>query len=356
MNKPLVSVIVPAYNEAEIIQRNLGVIVEYMESLGGSYDWELIVVNDGSTDATGSLADEFAGWHEGVRVLHHTINFQLGQALRYAIAESRGDLVVTFDCDLSYDVDHIGRMLTELTTSKAKIVIASPYVEEGRTSNIPFMRRVMSRWANRLLGLTAKGRLTTITGMVRAYDGPFLRSLNLKAMDAEINPEIIYKSQLLRAHITEIPAHLDWTFVETGGRRRKSNARVRRGVASSSLVAFIFRPFAFFIIPGLILLLLSFYTLMWAAIRVGEQLGDADNFSRAVAAAFDAAPHTFIVGGIALIAALQLLSLGIVAMQSKRYFEELFHLGTAIRRHQLGFPGSGRPEGARSEQEAHSGT
>ena len=47
--------------------------------------------------------------------------------------------------------------------------------------------------------------------MVRAYDGPFVRSLNLKAMGPEINAEILYKAQILRARVVEVPAHLDWS-------------------------------------------------------------------------------------------------------------------------------------------------
>jgi hypothetical protein len=52
-----------------------------------------------------------------------------------------------------------------------------------------------------------------------------------------------------------------------------------------------------------------------------------------VAAAYADRPHAFIIGGIAFIVAFQFLSLGFIAVQNKRYFEELFHLGTAISRH-----------------------
>ena len=53
--------------------------------------------------------------------------------------------------------------------------------------------------------------------MVRVYDGRFLRSLDLRSMDTEINTEIVYKAQILHARIVEIPAHLDWSFASTGG-------------------------------------------------------------------------------------------------------------------------------------------
>ena len=59
------------------------------------------------------------------------MNFRLGQALRYAFGQSKGDYVVTFDSDLSYSVDHIGRLLDALSEQHARIVVASP-VHEGR--------------------------------------------------------------------------------------------------------------------------------------------------------------------------------------------------------------------------------
>lgn len=169
--KPFVSIVTPAYNEAPIIEQNLGQLCEYMESLEDEYCWELIVVNDGSTDETGDLVEAFAKTRHNLHVLHHMYNFRLGQALRYAFNNCKGDYVVTMDLDLSYSPDHIGRLLAEIRKTRAKIVIASPYMKGGKVSNVPWLRKAFSRWANRFLSFTITkdnltGRLTTITGMV----------------------------------------------------------------------------------------------------------------------------------------------------------------------------------------------
>ena len=71
----------------------------HLHTLDEQYAWELVVVDDGSTDETGAIADAFAASRPEVRVLHHKINFNLGQALRYAFGTCRGDYVVTLDCD-----------------------------------------------------------------------------------------------------------------------------------------------------------------------------------------------------------------------------------------------------------------
>jgi glycosyltransferase involved in cell wall biosynthesis len=337
---PFVSVVVPAYNEVDLIENSLTRLTEYMATIEDTYPWEIVVVDDGSTDGTGEAADRFADAHDNVRVLHHFENFQLGQALRFAFANCRGDVVVTIDCDLSYSPDHIGRLLDAITVTRAKIVIASPYMKGGTVRQVPFVRRLASRWANRFLSLTAKEDLHTVTGMVRAYDRRFLRTLNLKAMDMEVNTEIIYKAQLLRAKIVEIPATLDWSFREGIGQSRRSTMRLVRSTASSMFTGFLFRPFMFFILPGLVLFALSAYVLAWAAVRIWGRYwevggGFADRVSAAVHQAYLAAPHTFIVGGLMLVVSIQLLSLGVLSLQSKRYFEELFHLNTSIHRRLL---------------------
>jgi glycosyltransferase involved in cell wall biosynthesis len=336
--KPLVSMVLPAYNEAAIIRKNLAEVCEYMQTLEDEYRWELIVVNDGSTDETGELAEEFAKNFTNVHVLHHFVNFHLGQALRYGFSHCRGNYVVTLDIDLSYSPDHVKKLLDTIRNTRAKIVIASPYAKGGKITNVPWLRRIMSIWANRFLSLTAKGKLSTLTGMVRAYDRIFLNSLNLKAMDYEINPEIIYKAQLLRARITEIPANLDWSFRKGSGSSRRSSMKIIRNIMSSLFSGFIFRPFMFFILSGLGFLLISLYPIFWALFHTYVQFQNLPQsaeyidagISAAVRLAFQQSPHSFLVGGIFVMVGIQLFSLGILALQNKRYFEEMFHLSSSI--------------------------
>jgi glycosyltransferase involved in cell wall biosynthesis len=338
--KPSTSIVIPAYNEEALIEKNLIRLYRYLETLNHEFEWEIIIVNDGSTDRTGEIAESFAKLHDNVYVLHHFVNFHIGQCFRFAFNHCRGDYVVTMDLDLSYSPQHIGKLLNTIRDSKAKIVIASPYMKGGKITNIPWLRRKCSIWANRFLSLSAQGKISTLTGMVRAYDRRFITSLNLKAMDYEINPEIIYKAQLLRARIIEIPAHLDWSFQKSTGKKRKSSMRITRGVASNLLSGFMFRPFMFFIIPGLALMLPTFY-MLWLIIKytvksmlvMPESFGPLNyRIGAAVAQAFEIAPHTFIVAGISLLVAIQLISLGILSLQNKRYFEEMFHLGSNINK------------------------
>jgi len=338
--KPFVSIVVPAYNEASIVEKNLGEICEYMKTLENEYRWELIFVDDGSTDGTGEIAEAFARKRENVHILHHIFNFRMGQALRFAFNNLKGDYVVTLDMDLSYSPDHIERMLKKIRETRAKIVIASPYMKGGKVSNVSWIRKVLSAGANRFLSLSAKGKISTVTGMVRTYDRRFLKMLDLRAMDTDINQETIYKAQLLGARIEEIPAHLDWGSKSDGAKRRRSSIRILKSIFSCLFGGFVFRPGTFLMLPGFFLVLLSFYPLTWALIhtvnfykKVPPSVGFFDlRLSEAIAGAFRLSPHSFIIGGFTLMLGIQLVSLGILALQNKRYFEDLFHLSTMIQR------------------------
>lgn len=337
--RPLVSLLLPAFNEAAVLESNLSVLCRYMRQLEKDYRWEVILVNDGSRDNTGVLAEAFSKSEPRVTVVHHPTNFGLGQALKTGFNHSLGDYVVVLDLDLSYSPEHIERLLSKIRETRAKIVVASPYTEGGAISNVPWLRRTMSVWANRFLSLAAPGQLSTLTGMVRAYDGPFVRSLNLRAMGMDVNPEAIYKAMLLRGRIEEIPAHLDWHLQNAVGKKRSSSMRMLRQIVATLLSGFIFRPFMFFILPGLALFAFAAYVNVWMVVHFFRQYQALtapswflDRASAAVGAAYSQFPHTFIVGLGSLMLSIQLISLGILALQSKGYFEEIFHLGSTLYR------------------------
>lgn len=336
-SKRSVSLVIPGYNEEALIVRNLTRICEYMKGLEDKYEWELIFVNDGSLDQTGDLADTFAATNPGVKVLHHLANMNLGNALKTGFSHVSGEFTITLDLDLSYAPGHISELLATLTTTGADVVIASPYMKGGRVTAVPFMRAIMSKWVNRFMRVASQEKFHTYTSMVRGYRTEFLHKLNLKARDYEICPEILYKSMILRGRIVEIPAHLDWTEQNQLAGKRTSGMRVLKTFFSGLMAGFIFRPYIFFLIGGGILLVLALYLIGYIFYFVFNAMPDVvigpqtidDRFSLAIKLIYQQRPHLFFVGGITMLAALQVLSLGFLSLQSKRYFEELFHLSSS---------------------------
>lgn len=334
-DKFLVSIVLPAFNEAAILREHLEILCKYLEEKDSAYDWEIVIVNDGSTDETGSIAEAFSEDRENIRVVHHKRNYGLGQALKFGMSHTRGDYIVTMDIDLSYAPEHICELVNAWQTTHARLVLASPYMKGGKISNVPLLRKILSIGANKFLATVAHGGLSTLTCMVRGYDGEFGRDLVLRGTGMEIMPETIYKSMIMRAGIEQIPAHLDWSL-QAKQAGRKSSMQILRHMLSTVLSGFVFRPFMFFIVPGLLLLTFSLWVNTWMVIHFFDALqvvppdAGTDNISWAIAAAYRDYPHTFIVGLLSLMVSIQLISLGILALQSKSYFEEVYYLGSII--------------------------
>ncbi len=336
--RPLVTLILPAFNEAAVLEENVGIIERHLRTLESRYRFEIVIVNDGSRDETGEIGELLAGQYSNLRMLHHPTNFGLGQAFKTGFANSRGDYVVTMDVDLSYGPEHIEAMLEKIIATRAKLVLASPYMEGGRLTNVPAKRKFFSIWGNRFLRMFARGNASTITCMVRAYDGPFIRALALRSLGMDVMPETVYKTMVLRGRIEQVPAHLDWSRQIAAGPQRQSSMRILRHIFSTILSGFLFRPFMFLVLPGLVLLLFSMWVNAWMIVHffqafLGPETADAaDRVSAAVSLAYQRYPHTFLVGLLSLMLAVQLVGLGAIALQAKNYFEELFHQGSVLRR------------------------
>jgi glycosyltransferase involved in cell wall biosynthesis len=337
--KSLVSIILPVYNEAAILVNSIETFYNYIISLEPKYTWEIIIVNDGSTDESGKLADEMASKYPIIKVFHHVINLNLGNALKTGFANSNGEYVISMDIDQSYSVDHIMRLLQTIETTHADIVLASPYMKGGKVTAVPFTRKIMSKWVNWLMMISSQEKYHTFTCMVRAYRGDFIRQLNLKTKDYEINPEIIYKAMILRARIIEIPAHLDWSFQNKAGEKRVSGLHINKGIRSGLMASFIFRPYRYFLGFGLFIFFIFLYIFVWLLINIHRAYATTvttgsyfdERFSMAVANVFRERQYAFLIGGFVFIVALQFFSTGFLSLQNKRYFEELFHLNSSVK-------------------------
>jgi hypothetical protein len=312
------SVLVPAFNESGTVGNSLLLIADTLERHSDQRSWEIVVVDDGSVDGTGDEADS-AGAHLATRginvqVVRHVTNRGLGAALQTAFAASTGDVVVVVDCDLSYSPDHIPRLVDALVQAQAKVAIASPYMAGGNTVGVPKHIERRSRAANAFLSRAVHGYIETLTGMVRAYDGPFIRGLALKAPNTDINLEVIYKTMILRGRIVEIPAVLDWSGLEgRASRSRILDSRTRTAIYKTILDGVLFRPFVLFGIVGIVLIFVGLATGLVATLLPGPQIELA------------------VLGICTLTTGMMLCFAGLLSIQIKRCFEELFFLGARDR-------------------------
>jgi dolichyl-phosphate beta-glucosyltransferase len=142
----LLSLIIPAYNEAGRIGATITQVCAYFDQQ--PYDWELIVVVDGGPKSTAEEARAAVGTRPNVRVLEDEVNRGKGHAVRRGFLEARGDRVAFIDADLSLPIESVGGMMARFDAG-ADVVIASRTAPGSRVEGAPpAMRDLMSRVFN----------------------------------------------------------------------------------------------------------------------------------------------------------------------------------------------------------------
>src|SRR4051812_24541864 len=127
----------PMWNEEEMILRTVGAARETGDELidtGDINDYEILIVDDASTDSTGLLADELAAANMRIRVVHHDVNRKLGGTIRTGFSEERGDVVLYTDADMPFDLADLGKALRLMHVYDADIVSAYRFDRTGEGS------------------------------------------------------------------------------------------------------------------------------------------------------------------------------------------------------------------------------
>jgi dolichol-phosphate mannosyltransferase len=247
-----VTVVIPAYNEGEAFGAALVSLADYFSlHKNGGYEFSYLIVDDGSSDETYAAAASFARWRKDVKVLRHEKNRGLGAALRTAFREVDTQIAVVLDADMSYTAATAMELIEVLERDHVSITLASPYMSGGDVRNVPLMRKVLSREANRVLSLATSGKLATLTCMVRAYRADALRLLEFRSNGMEAIPEMLLSAVRQRMRVTEVPATLQWSPARRmdSGRLRVSSLASRIGAIF--LMACRHRPSLWFAVPGL---------------------------------------------------------------------------------------------------------
>ncbi|WP_329047331.1 polyprenol monophosphomannose synthase [Amycolatopsis sp. NBC_01488] len=174
-----VLVVIPTYNERE----NLGPILDRLHKV--LPDVHVLVVDDGSPDGTGELADERAAANENVHVMHRTEKAGLGAAyiagFRWGLAREY-NTIVEMDADGSHAPEDLPRLLDAV--GDADLAIGSRYVPGGAVVNWPLKRQVLSRGANVYSQIALGMRTRDITAGFRAYRRPVLEKLALDEVNS----------------------------------------------------------------------------------------------------------------------------------------------------------------------------
>ena len=246
------------FNEADNAEATLSRVKEALAPFQGTF--ELIAVDDGSTDDTRTILESLSEIDGKVRVVSYPRNKGRGKALRAGFRAATGEIVVSIDADLSYDPHYIHDFLETLTgDTDVDFVLASPYMPGGGVKDVPFLRLWISKWGNRVLRLAMPNRIYTSTGIFRAYRREVLDSLELESDGKEIHLEILSKAIALGYRVKEVPAIL------TSRKKGTSKFKFKKTAASHLAFSFFEKPMIVFGLLGMLSLAAGFILGLYVA-------------------------------------------------------------------------------------------
>ena len=203
-----VSFLVPAYNEAATIVD----VLDRVDAL--DLEKQIVIVDDGSTDATGELVEQWRDGREGVVVVHQR-NCGKGAAIRAAIPHADGEIAVIQDADLEYDPVDVPALIEPIERGVADVVFGSR-LSGGRPQRAYlFWHLVGNRFLSLLTNVLFNTTISDVETGYKAFRIEVLRSLDLRQDDFGIEPEITAKVCKRKLRLYELPiAYYGRTYAE----------------------------------------------------------------------------------------------------------------------------------------------
>jgi len=197
-----ITILAPAYNEEAIIGKFINQVAPVLEK--NYKTWEVLIVNDGSTDQTEKRVKEFMdSYPDHITCITHPVNQGLGAGLETGFKNAKGNIIVTMDADCTQDANLIPR-LTEEISNDTGVVIASRYVKGGGMENVPPHRLLYSKLGNLFFRVLFVLPCRDISSGFRVYRKDIVKPLNHLSTGFEVQVDILRRIKQL-TQIKEYP-------------------------------------------------------------------------------------------------------------------------------------------------------
>lgn len=245
-----ITVGIPAFNE----EKNIAAIIVKLKKIADN----VIVCNDGSTDATGIIAEEL-----GAIVINHTKNQGYGAGIRSIFLKSKeieSDVLVTLDSDGQHDVDDIKKLIEPIENKKCDLVIGSRFLEDN-VKNVPNYRKIGINIITKVTNTTLKNKLTDSQSGYRAYNKKVISEIIPSEIGMGVSTEILIKASNKEFVIGEVPITVSY----------EGNTSTHNPVSHGTSVLFstlkftsIEHPLKFYGIPAAIFLIVGITFVVWS--------------------------------------------------------------------------------------------
>jgi dolichol-phosphate mannosyltransferase len=201
--------ILPTYNEAENIE---AIVAASGEALRGAAPegWRVLIVDDGSPDGTGEIADRLAGEHDWVQVLHRSEKNGIGPAylagFRHALDHGAG-YVMEMDSDFSHNPADLARLLATVYAG-ADLALGSRYVPGGGVTDWGLLRRFISQGGSTYARIVLGLRVKDLTGGFKCFRREVLEEIHFDGVRSQgyaFQVELTYRAVRAGFHVVEVP-------------------------------------------------------------------------------------------------------------------------------------------------------
>jgi glycosyltransferase involved in cell wall biosynthesis len=195
------SVVIPVYNESGTLEN----LIQRVSAVDYGCELEIVIVDDGSQDGSGDIAQSLSSRHGNLVFLRHEKNAGKGAALRTGFARASGDIVIVQDADLEYDPREIPSLIELILDDIADVVFGSRFLARGPHRVLYYKHYLANRMLTTLSNLLTNLNLTDIEVCYKAFRREVLESIRIEEERFGFEPEITAKVAKGNWRIYEVP-------------------------------------------------------------------------------------------------------------------------------------------------------
>ena len=199
------TVVIPACNEEQNIRRIEKELIPVLKGVGMRY--EILVIDDGSTDGTADEVRKLQKKYRYVRMVQHPRNMGLGAGTRTGVKSAKGTLIIFLDADFTFHPREIPKLITKYNSGDYDCVIGTHFGKGGRTK-VLWYRKFLSKSVNTLYSTLLGRNITAMSSIFRLYRRDALKGISMKSRGFDICAEILFDMIKKGRNVIEVPVTL----------------------------------------------------------------------------------------------------------------------------------------------------